>query len=81
MEDSNDSEDKIIPSKISNNKALLYGFIQKQEDDKAIPSYTIKKHTLDQSQICEINEESFILNQYVEDHHYQMKNYNNKILV
>jgi len=83
MEDDSDSEDDtVVSSKISNNKALLYGFIQKQEDDKAIPSYTIKKHTLDQSQICEINEESFILNQYVEDHHYQMKNYSSsKILV
>ncbi|ORX75755.1 hypothetical protein BCR32DRAFT_249292 [Anaeromyces robustus] len=44
--------------------------INKNEDSKAIPSYVVKKHTLDQSQICEISEDSFILNQYVEDHHY-----------
>ena len=54
---------------VSDNKALLNEYMDKK-DDKAIPSYTVKRHTLDQSQICEISEDSFILNQYVEENHY-----------
>jgi len=47
--------------------------------NEAIPSYTIKKHTLNQGQIYEINEDSFVLNQYVEDpYYYQTKHSNHE---
>ncbi|ORY62757.1 hypothetical protein LY90DRAFT_700991 [Neocallimastix californiae] len=54
----------------------------KDRKEEAIPSYTVKKHTLDQSQICEITEDSFILNQYVEDNNYfQTKHSNHEELI
>ncbi|ORX50067.1 hypothetical protein BCR36DRAFT_327604 [Piromyces finnis] len=76
-----ESINKVTLSTPLDSKPLLNNFVRR-DDDKAIPSYTVKKHTLDQSQICEISENSFILNQYVEEtHYYQTKHSHNEELI